>query len=69
MGHMAPRILNLVLNGAKISALRPGYFVCLDILWMGSLAVLNVLCFGWKSNPVRWFFTLSAITFRLPQYC
>jgi len=39
MGHMTPRILNLVLNGGKLSALRPDYFICLDILWTEILAL------------------------------
>jgi hypothetical protein len=30
MGHMAPCILNLVLNGGKLSALRPDYFMCVS---------------------------------------
>jgi len=61
--------VNLVLNGGKLSALRPDYFMCPDIIWTASLAVLYVLCSGCKPNAVRWFFTLSAETFRLPQYC
>jgi len=46
MGHMASRILNLVLNGGKLSALRPDYFMYPDIIWTASLTVLYVLCSG-----------------------